>query len=256
MTVCFGTAGFGMPSLDGLDEVKRLGLGAAEVEFTHGVRMSNKLALQVGKKAENLGIKLSVHAPYYINLNSEKKSVIKSSKTRILASCERGHHLGASVIVFHPAYYGKKPEICYNAVKDAVVEMQDVIKKKKWKIKLAPETTGKLSQFGTIDELMKLQKETRCSVCFDFSHLYARGQGRIDYDSVFKKLKSVKKLHCHFSGIEYGARGERSHKNVEKVHFMPLAKALKKYKKDAVIICESPSIYKDAVKMKRWFEGK
>ncbi|MBW2991759.1 endonuclease IV, partial [Candidatus Woesearchaeota archaeon] len=144
----------------------------------------------------------------------------------------------------------------YSAVKDAVIEMQGIIKKKRWKVKLAPETTGKLSQFGTVDELMKLRKETRCSICFDFSHLYARGQGRIDYDSVFKKLKPIRALHCHFSGIEYGERGERKHKNVEKVHFMPLSKALKKYKKDAVIICESPSPYKDAVKMKKWFKGR
>ena len=84
MTVHFGTAGFGMPSLDGLDEVKRLGLSCAEVEFTHGVRMSNKLALQVGKKAEKLRIKLSVHAPYYINLNSEKKSVIKLQSLTVI----------------------------------------------------------------------------------------------------------------------------------------------------------------------------
>ncbi|MBW2993056.1 TIM barrel protein, partial [Candidatus Woesearchaeota archaeon] len=154
MTVYFGPAGFGMPSLDGLDEVKRFGLSCAEVEFVHGVRMSNKLASQVGEKAKKLGIRLSVHAPYYVNLNSEKETTIKSSKRHILASCERGHYLGASVVIFHAAYYGKKPEVCYSAVKDAVIEMQGIIKKKRWKVKLAPETTGKLSQFGTVDELM------------------------------------------------------------------------------------------------------
>ncbi len=257
MKVRFGPAGFGMPALDGLDKVKKLGLEAAEVEFTYGVRMSNKLAFQVGEKAKKLGIKLSVHAPYYVNLNSEKKSTIKTSKNHILASCERGHHLGASVIVFHPAYYGKKdPKKCFENVKKAIIDMHKVIKQKKWKIKLAPETTGKVSQFGSVEEIMKLKRQTGCSICVDFAHLYARHQGKIDYNEIFSKLKSVGSLHCHFSGIIYGAKGERSHKNVDKAHFMPLAKTLKKYKKNAVIICESPSIYRDAVKMMKWFRGK
>jgi deoxyribonuclease-4 len=256
VTVKFGPAGFGMPALDGLDKAKKLGLQAAEVEFTYGVRMSNKLAAQVGEKARKLGISLSVHAPYYVNLNSEKASTIKTSKNHILASCERGHYLGASVIVFHPAYYGKKPEKCFENVKKAIIDMQKVIKQKKWKVKLAPETTGKTSQFGSVEELMKLKRQTGCSICVDFAHLYARQQGKLDYNEVFRKLKSAGSLHCHFSGITYGPKGERSHKGVDRQHFMPLAKALKKYKKNAVIICESPFIYHDAVKMMRWFKGR
>lgn len=256
MKVRFGPAGFGMPALDGLDKVKRLSLQAAEVEYTYGVRMSNKLASQVGEKAKKLGIKLSVHAPYYVNLNSEKLSTIKTSKNHILASCQRAHYLGASVVIFHAAYYGKKPESCYEKVKKAMQDMQRVIRQKKWKVKLAPETTGKKSQFGTVEELMRLRRQIRSSLCIDFAHIYARQGGRIDYNSIFKKLRSVGLLHCHFSGITYGARGERSHKNVDKRLFMPLAKALKNYKKSAIIICESPSIYADAVKMMKWFKGR
>jgi len=257
MKVRFGPAGFGMPALDGLDKVKKLRLDAAEVEFTYGVRMSNKLAKQVGEKAKKLDIKLSVHAPYYVNLNSEKKSTVKTSKNHILASCERGHYLGASVIVFHAAYYGKKePKKCFENVKKAIQDMQKVIKQKRWKVKLAPETTGKTSQFGSVEEIMKLKRQTGCSICVDFAHLYARYQGKIDYNDILKKVKSVGLLHCHFSGINYGPKGERSHKNMTKQYFMPLAKALKKYKKNAVIICESPSIYGDAVKMMKWFKGR
>lgn len=254
MKVRFGPAGFGMPALDGLDKVKKLGLDAAEVEFTYGVRMNNKLAKQVGDKAKKLDILLSVHAPYYVNLNSDKASTVKTSKSHILASCERAHYLGASIVVFHAAYYGKKgPEECYDNVKMAIQDMQKKIKQKGWRVKLAPETTGKKSQFGTVEEIMRLKRQTGCDICVDFAHIYARQCGKIDYDVVFKKLKSVGLLHCHFSGITYSAKGERSHKNLDKKTFMPLAKALKKFKKNAIIICESPSIYGDAVKMMRWF---
>jgi len=256
MNVKFGPAGFGMPALDGLDKVKKLGLKAAEVEFTYGVRMKNKLASQVGEKAKKLGISLSVHAPYYVNLNSDKKTTIKTSKNHILASCERAHYLGASVVVFHAAYYGKKkPENCYENVKAAMQDIQKVIKQRKWKIKLAPETTGKKSQFGTVEEIMKLKRQIKCTICVDFAHIYARHGGKIDYADIFKKVKSVGLLHCHFSGITYTAKGERTHKSVDKKHFIPLAKALKRSRKNAVIICESPFIYRDAVRMMKWFKG-
>lgn len=254
MKVRFGPAGFGIPILDGLEHVKKLGLLAAEVEFTYGVRMENKLASQAGEKARKLEIALSVHAPYYVNLNSEKASTIKTSKNHILASCERAHYLGASVVVFHAAYYGKSPEKCYENVRKAMIDMQKVIKQRGWNVRLAPETTGKSSQFGTVDEIMKLKREINCSICVDFAHLYARNNGKIDYDGVFGKLKPVELLHCHFSGITFTEKGERSHKNLEKADFMPLAKALKKYRKNAIIICESPDIYGDAVKMMRWLK--
>lgn len=255
MKVIFGPAGFGIPILDGLERVKSLNLDAAEVEFTYGVRMENKLASQAGEKAKKLNIALSVHAPYYINLASEKETTIKASKNHILASCERAHYLGASVVVFHAAYYGKHSlEECYSFVKKAMLDMQETIRKKGWNVKLAPETTGKGSQFGTVDEIMKLHREINCSICMDFAHIFARNNGKINYDEVLSKVKSIDLLHCHFSGINYTAKGERSHKNLEKSDFTPLAKALKKHKTNAVIICESPDIYGDAVRMMNWFK--
>ena len=131
------------------------------------------------------------------------------------------------------------------------------IKKRRYNIKLAPETTGKKSQFSGLDELLRLKKETNCSICIDFAHLYARNAGNIDYDHIFKKVKHIKHLHCHFSGITYTEKGERSHKILDKQFFIPLAKAIKKYKPASMtIINESPNQFGDAVKMKKWLEEK
>ena len=92
---------------EGIKKVKELGLHAMEVEFTHGVNMKNELAREVSQVREETGIKLSVHAPYFINLASQDPEKIKASKQRILQSCERAHYMGASPVVFHPGYYGK-----------------------------------------------------------------------------------------------------------------------------------------------------
>lgn len=241
-----GTSGLGYEQ--GLLKCKELQLPCMECEFTYGVRMSNSEATKVGELAKKLSIRLSIHAPYWINLNSEEKLKIKQSQKRILDSCERGHYLGADYIVFHAAFYGKKsPEQTFDMVKKSIDEMQEAIKRNKWKVFLAPETTGKQSQFGNLDELLRLRKETKCELCVDFAHLRAREQ-KIDYDGVFDKLRHISHIHSHFSGIEFSAKGERRHIITPKEEIKELLKFIIKYKKDVTIINESPNPFTDCEK--------
>jgi len=258
MRILFGPAGLGTPALEGLERCKKLGLGAAEVAFTYGVRMTNSTAKQIGEKAKKLKIKLSVHGPYYINLASKEKAKLNASKKRILTSCERAHHLGASPVVFHAGFYqGREEDEVFKIIKEQIQDLQKTIKQKKWKVKLAPEVTGKKSAFAGLDTLLKLKRATGCGICIDFAHLYARNVGKIDYDEIFKKIRSLSHIHAHFSGINYTPKGERSHKLLDKRFFTPLAKAIKKAKpKSITIINESPDTFGDSVKMKKWFENR
>jgi len=254
-----GSSGLG--NLKGIEHCKELGLQAMEVEFTHGVQMGNSTAFEIGKLAVELGIDLSVHAPYFVNLTSLEKAKIEASKKRILTSCERANHLGAKNVIFHAAFYGKEnPEAVYSKVKDEILEMMKYIKEKKWNVVLCPETTGKQSQFGTVDELMQLHKETGCGLCVDFAHIYARASGKIDYDEVFKKLMlekaSLKHIQAHFSGIEYGPKGERKHILTKKEFFRPLLDAIISAKANITIINESPDPLRDCVMMKKMVEEK
>ncbi len=254
MTVKFGPAGTGMNSLEGVKKIAKLGLDACEIEFTYGVRMLNQTAKKIGEAAKEAKLDLSVHAPYYINLASEEKEKIIASMKRILLSCERAHHLGAKYVVFHAAFYGKRDrDEVYDMVKWAIEKMQEVIREKKWKVKLAPEITGKPSQFGDLDELLRLKKETGCYLTVDFAHLKARNNGKIDYKEVFDKLKPLKHIHAHFTGIEFTPKGERRHLITTKQDLVPLLKAIKKSKADITIINESPDPVGDSLKAKKLF---
>jgi deoxyribonuclease-4 len=246
-----GPAGSGgLGNLEGIRKVARMKLDCMEVEFTYGVRMSLEDARQAGALARAKGIALSVHAPYYINLASAEKEKIQASKQRILESCQRAHALGARKVVFHAGFYqGKTAGQTYALIKKAIVEIQKTISKNKWSVQLCPETTGKPSQFGSVEELLKLRKETGCGICVDFAHLYAREQGKLDYAAILRKLP--KKFHAHFSGIAYGPKGERRHLKTTKKFFEPLARELIKRKVDITLINESPQPYKDAAMMKR-----
>jgi len=146
-------------------------------------------------------------------------------------------------------YQTKTARQTYALIKKAIVEIQDKIAENRWKVRLCPETTGKPSQFGSVEELLKLMKDTGCGICVDFAHLYAREQGNVDYVTILKKLP--KKFHAHFSGIEYGPKGERRHLKTTKQFFEPLARELIKQKLDVTLINESPRPFKDAAMMKR-----
>ena len=254
--ILIGPAGLGSPAIEGLRYLYSLGLDCAELEFVRGVHMSIGTAKETGKEVKKLDFSLSIHAPYYINLASKEKQKIVDSKKRIFQSCERGHYLNAKYVVFHPAYYGDlSKENVYDMVKEAILELQDALNEAGFSdVKLCPETTGKASQFGDIDELVRLSKETKCGLCVDFAHIYARNLGKIDYDYVCKLIKNIKYLTAHFTGIEFTSKGERRHINTEPERAKELLTYLKKYKINIRIINESPRPLEDALMMKKILE--
>ncbi len=242
-----GSSGLG--NLKGVNKVAEMDLDCMEVEFTYGVRMNLKTAKDVGALAKKKSIILSVHAPYYINLASDEKEKFVASKKRILASCERAQAMGAQNVTFHAGFYQKRThEETYQLIKKALTDLKKTISRKRWQVTLCPEITGKPSQFGSLEELLRLKKETGSGLTVDFSHLYARHRGDIDYGRILNKLP--KKFHAHFSGIAYGDKGERKHIKTTEKFFKPLAKELVRRNLDITIINESPSPYEDAVMMK------
>ena len=244
--VRFGPAGLGPAKTaeEVLDKYHKLGLRACEIAFTYSVYIKPEDAVRIGKKAADLGIELSIHVLYFVNLNSGEKPKIEATKKRIMNCCEIGELLGAKVVVFHPGYYGDDRIRAYTAVKEGILELLSNIKKKGWKIKIAPETMGKINVFGSIDEISRLAKETGCSFCIDFAHILARDK-KVNYDEI-KKLFPQKEWHCHFSGIEYGEKGEKNHKKTTREEWLTVLKNLPK-DKDIRIINESPDMVVDAV---------
>ncbi|MHC1586638.1 MAG: TIM barrel protein [Candidatus Hecatellaceae archaeon] len=253
-------------TVEGIKTVAQLGLNAMEVEFVRGVAMSLEGAAEAGQVASQLDVRLSVHAPYFINLCSKDRKVAEASKKRIVDSLLRAERMGALEVVVHAGYYGGlSSEEAYKLVKQRYGELMDEARDKGVKkANVAFETTGKVSQFGTLDELISLCREVNCLICVDFAHIYARQAGKIDYAEVFDRLKPLKPshLHVHFSGIEWspaktGEGGnEKNHVEIkhDKPPFKPLAQEILKRKIDVTIISESPILEQDSLVMKRVFE--
>jgi len=256
-SIKFGPAGMGpiKEVEETFEKYYKRGIKVCEIPFTYQVYIKKKEdAIRIKKAAEKFGISLSVHAPYWINLNSEDEEKIKASEKRILDSCRAGHWLGVKRVVFHAGFYGKdSKQETYLHIKERIKELQKEIEKNKWDVKLAPETMGKINLFGSVEEISRLVKETECGFCIDFAHILAR-ERKVDFEKL-KKLFPQKKWHCHFSGIEYGEKGERHHKITEEKYWRWLFKHLPK-NKDITIINESPSPVEDSVLGLRIYNNK
>ncbi|MDT7858443.1 MAG: TIM barrel protein [Candidatus Aenigmarchaeota archaeon] len=250
-------------TLGSFERLKELGLNAQEIEFVRSIYLSSKAAEEVGRQAKNYGIVLSVHAPYFINLLSDKNETLEASIKRILESIDRAERMGAKFVVVHAAYYGKlSKEEAFKKMKEITLKIIENMEKMGIKkTKLAYETMAKESQFADLDELLRLMKEVKSklfTVCIDFAHLYCRDNGKIDYSSILDKLKGFKHIHSHFSNVKYNLNT----KKFVDIHipldshppFEPLAKEILKRNFDITIISESPKLELDSLKMKETFE--
>ncbi len=264
----FGTAGIPLSTeprntAEGVRQVSNLGLDAMELEFVQSVNISEEKSPLIKKIAEENKIALTCHAPYYINLNSKEKEKIEASKNRILKAAKITSLCGGWSVCFHAAYYLGNPDLAYRNVKESLEEVVKKLKDEGIEIWIRPETGGKISQFGNLEELIKISQEVEGVLpCIDFGHHYARSLGAIntkeDFSFILESLEKglgrrvLDNMHIHAEGIEYGKTGERFHQifSESKLNYMELVQAWKDFKIKGVVICESPNIEKDALMLK------
>lgn len=270
----FGTAGVPLSAkrrdtLMGIERIFELGLDAMELEFVRNVKMGKDTAEKVNRQAQEKEVKLTVHAPYYINLNSDTEDKNAKSQQWILQAARIGWLAGAFGVIFHSASFrGMDPEEVYYIVKRQLVDIIQTLRGEDNDIGIRPEVTGKPSYFGGVEELLRLSAEIEGVMpCIDFAHLHARSAGKFNtypefasvLETVDKKLgrKGLDELHIHVSGIEYTAKGEQNHLNLKESDFnyRELLKALKDFNAKGFVICESPNLETDALILQKEYRA-
>lgn len=273
----FGPAGnpigFNGQTVEVCDYIRDIGLDAYEYQATYGVKIQKQSGLKLGETALNNDIRVSMHAPYYINLSAQKEDVLERSIERLIQSARAAEWIGAYRIVFHPGFYTKyTPSQALDRCKGVITELLEKLDSLGIKkFTFAPETTGKRSQLGSLDEIIDIcQSFDHFAPTIDFAHVHARGRGCIkgvdDYHRILGKLEDgideigskPEVLHCHFTRIEYTDAGERKHHVLMETEYgpplEPLLEALVECGWDATIICETPFLEKDALLMKQNYQ--
>lgn len=244
---------------------RELGLGAFEIGWVRSVRVSEKTCEAIRAAGKEEDVLISVHAPYFINLNADEEEWPKSRK-RLMDAAIYGNMAGATEVIFHPGgYLGRTPKEALAISLPRLEEVVHTLKSDGVTATLRPETMGKQGQLGSLEDAMAMSKAFKgVEPCLDFAHLHARtGNGTVNsYDEwaslledYAKKLgkRSLKRLSCHLSGIEYTEKGEKNHLPMQDSDFdLPaLFKALNDFECAGRILCESPIMEEDALYFKK-----
>jgi deoxyribonuclease-4 len=245
------------------------GLDAFEyqaVRWGQKPQMKQEDAENLGAEARENDVLLSLHGSYYVNLCG-KKEVVEASKRRLIACATAADWMGAYVVVFHMGFYGRVEKSyafrnCVNALKEIIEAMSSLGIRK---VKLGPETMGRIFQLGTLDEILTICEEVeQTQLVIDWGHLHARHRGLFrkidDFRAVIEQVEKrlgtqvVRNMHCHFTKIEFTDKGERRHHILDEPKYGPdfrmLAEVIAEFNLRPVIICETPLLDVDAVKMR------
>ena len=250
--------------------VKNYGLDAYEYSFGHGYNMSSELANKAGQLFKDHDIKLSLHAPFYINFANPDEVMYQKTQGYIYTGIKFLRAFGADRLIFHPASCGKlKREEALELTNKRFDETFNKMDEEGILdgLLLCPETMGKTMQIGTYSEVVDLCKVNEHLVpTFDFGHINSLEQGSLKTKDDYKRILDycIEKLgfdrtnncHIHFSKIQYGAKGEIKHLNYDDSiygpEFDPLAEVLVEYNLSPRVICESmDKMPHDALIMKK-----
>ena len=253
--------------------LRNMGLSAYEYQCNRGVKINEKMAGQLGEEARKHDIFLSIHAPYYINMASEEKEKRDNSRRYILESLQAAKWMGAKRVVVHT---GSASKVSRKWALDTAIEVLKDTLEEADRLGLSgaivcPEVLGKLNQLGDLEEILAMCRiDERLIPTVDFGHLHARGMGCLnsveDFEAVLGRIEGaigeerLRRLHIHFSRIEYTAGGEKRHWTISDTQYGPefaqLAEAMAKRKMEPVVICESRDLMaEDALKLKKIYEG-
>jgi len=246
-----------------------LGLYGLELGWVRAVRVSAETCAQIKATAQDNDVAISVHAPYYINLNGDDEEWPKS-RQRLMDAAQYGNLAGATDIIFHPGSYFERPAA--EVLRIAIPRLQgcaDELRAAGNAVVLRPEVMGKAAMLGSLeDALLMSQTIEGVQPCIDFAHLHARmGDGSMNsYDEWMRMLEvyasalgeaALHNLHCHISGIEYGEKGEREHLPLleSDLDTNAIFRALRTHGCAGRILCESPVLEEDAlVARQMWSE--
>lgn len=256
-------------SVGAIMRLAELGLNGLELGWVRAVRVSEEMCANIKAASNENNVSLSIHAPYYINLNADDQEWPKS-RQRLIDSAHYGNLAGATDIIFHPGtYFGRPPEEVLPIALKRLESCLEELRQANNPVILRPETMGKSAMLGSLEDTLEMGKALPgVEPCIDFAHLHARaGDGSMNtYDEWMQVLEkyasalgdsALQRLHIHLSGILYSEKGEREHLPLEEadLDLGAILLALKTSGAGGRMLCESPILEEDALLIKkRWLE--
>ncbi len=207
-----------------------------------------------GNLARELDVRLSMHAPYYMDLLNQDEMGDRSYN-HLKWTLMIGKAMKARRVITHTGFYrGSKKD----SLKRAVEVYQDISTRyspENGYPFIGVETSGKTEIFGTVPDLMGLAKKIKnIEPILNFPHVHSLTGGSLieikDFDAVISEFRKYSKidLYTEFAGVEYEGNNETKLTAIKHgdLKFETLAETIIDYDGDMTIISCSPLLEHDA----------
>jgi len=230
------------------------GYNACEINFGRGFWMSWDFAEALGRAARAADVALSVHAPLAAFLGHADPGGKKHRMAVGMLDHSAGIAVacGAAPVVVHPGFLlGRSREDAVGAVVAQLGALRERLEAKGRAVPFGVELMGRVRELGTLDDVVAIASRTPgVRPVLDFAHLHAVTDGGFLTADAFATALSAADaglepgapFHIHFSDISFANRNERAHLPYGQgtLRAEPLAEALARFDRAAVVIGESP----------------
>jgi len=233
--------------------LQRRGFDACEIDFEGKFWMDYDWAARFGALAREAGIVLSVHAPiagFMGHVERDKKQRMAVGMLDHSAGIAKA--AGAELVVFHPGFLlGRSREDAIASIAEQLAELRTRLEGKDRAVPFGVEIMGRVREIGSLDDVLEISRRCRwVRPVLDFAHMHATSDGEFtDVEPFSVALEAADELlepgapfHIHFSDIAYANRNETKHLRYGEgtLRADPLGEALRRFKRPATVISESP----------------
>jgi deoxyribonuclease-4 len=238
--------------------LRERGFTACEIDFEGKFWMGYDWADEFGRLAKEAKIALSVHAPIAGFMgHAERGKKLNMAIGMLDHSAGVAKAVGAELVVFHPGFLLGRTRAA--AVKSIVQQLGELRKRLEAKDRAVPfgvEVMGRVREIGSLEDVVEIARRTGwVRPVLDFAHLHATSDGAYTEAEPFREaleaadevLEPGAPFHIHFSDIAYANRNETKHLRYGEgtLRAEPLRKALRKFRRAATVISESPDLESD-----------
>ena len=238
-----------------IEALKARGLSACEIDFEGRFWMDYDFAARLGAIARENGIALSVHAPLAGFMgHAERGKKLNMAVGMLDHSAGIAAACGAELVVFHPGFLlGRTREEALDSVCEQLGELRTRLETKDRAVPFGVEVMGRVRDLGSLDDVLFISSRLGwVRPVLDFAHMHATSDGAFtDVDAFASALEATDDVlesgapfHIHFSDIAYANRNETKHLPYGEgtLRADPLRKALRRFKRPATVISESPDL--------------
>ena len=222
--ITFGYSGMpppAMPDEEFLDGLLEQGYQAFELAFTRSFPWNERRCRSFGKEAAERGIPLSIHAPYFAVLTVTDEDRARRCRGAIEHTMKLAAEMEARVVVAHPGGRRREePAFLMDTIRRHLDHLAPQVSD--LGVGLGLETTGRLSQMGSLGDIALLGAEYPfVRPVIDWAHVHAISGGGLRsveaFEAVLGFLREnfagwkIDPLHTQFSDVLYDETGEIRH---------------------------------------------